>query len=250
MDVLRSELLSQHGLAHGFSTRLGGVSAPPYDALNLGESVGDAPDAVAENRNRFAHSIGYTTDHLCEVQQVHGTTILTVTARDEPAAVRSQQADALITTDSDRALGIRTADCVPLLLAHPASGTVGAVHAGWRGAVAGIVHDAVIAMAVAPSELIAAIGPHIRLDAFEIGEEVAQSLVAAAGGHSVVDRSRDKPHGDLTALVTHQLMTAGLPASHIEDVGGCTHSERARFFSHRRDRGTTGRHLSVIVCPC
>lgn len=250
VDVLRSELLSQHGLVHGFSTRLGGVSAPPFDALNLGESVGDAVEAVQENRKRFAHSVGFSTNRLCEVQQVHGTTVLTVSASDEPQVVRLREADALTTADGERALGIRTADCVPLLLAHPASGTVGAVHAGWRGAVAGIVSKAIVAMAVAPSELIAAIGPHVRVEAFEISEEVAESFVAAAGGHSVIDRQREKPHGDLSALVIHQLRTAGLPASHIDDVGGCTHSERGRFFSHRRDHGRTGRHLSVIVCPC
>jgi copper oxidase (laccase) domain-containing protein len=134
-----------------------------------------------------------------------------------------------------------------VLIAHPPSGQVAAVHAGWRGAVAGIVPVAIEALAHDPSELIVAIGPHIRVAAFEIGEEVAADMDRAAGGSVVVDRTHAKPHGDLAALIHHHLRLAGVLHDAIDDVGGCTHSDAAHFFSHRRDRGETGRHLSAII---
>jgi copper oxidase (laccase) domain-containing protein len=98
-----------------------------------------------------------------------------------------------------------------------------------------------------PAELVAAIGPHIRVGAFEVGEEVARELELASKGRPVVERGAAKPHGDLAALIRLQLLDRGLPSTAIDDVGGCTHDEPDLFFSHRRDRGKTGRHLSVIV---
>jgi copper oxidase (laccase) domain-containing protein len=95
--------------------------------------------------------------------------------------------------------------------------------------------------------MIAAIGPHIRVGAFEIGEEVASQMERAAGSRPVVERSGRKPHGDLAALIRWQLRDCGIPPAAIDDVGGCTHDDASSFFSHRRDRGKTGRHLSVIV---
>lgn len=250
MNPIRSELLTHHGFVHAFSTRAGGVSEAPFDTLNLGRTVGDETDAVEENRERFAAEVGLDPGRMFELHQVHGRETRRVAATDRPDEVWKQQADALLTRVSGSALAVRTADCVPVLLGHPPSGTVAAAHAGWRGAVAGVLSATVRAMAVPTQEIVAAIGPHIRVGAFEVGEDVASQLEHAAQGGVVVDRTRPKPHGDLTALITGQLTKAGLSEAHIDDVGGCTHADPLRFFSHRRDRGNTGRHLSVIVCAC
>ncbi|MGB5192533.1 MAG: peptidoglycan editing factor PgeF [Polyangiales bacterium] len=250
MRTLRSDLLTRHGFQHVFSTREGGVSAPPYDSLNLGFHLGDDEDAVRENRRRFAKSLGVPLDRLFEQRQVHGSSVREISATDEALAIADAEGDALVVRVPGFAVAARTADCVPVLLAHPGSGHVAAVHAGWRGAVAGVVLEAIATLEHDPAEIVAAIGPHIRVGAFEIGEEVVRELERAAGGRPVVDRSGKRPHGDLSKLVELQLGDAGLPPEAIDDVGSCTHSETAHFFSHRRDLGNTGRHLSAIVARC
>jgi YfiH family protein len=248
--ALRSSLLGRHGFQHAFTTRQGGVSTHPYDSLNLGFHLGDDDDAVRANRARFAKTLGVSLDRLFEQRQVHGHFVREITASDDASAMFDAEGDALIARVAGYAVAARTADCVPVLIAHPGSGHVAAVHAGWRGAVGGIIPRAIEILAHEPCELVSAIGPHIRVGAFEIGEEVAREMERAAGGRSVVDRSGERPHGDLARLVALQLLDAGVPPEAIDDVGGCTHSDAAHFFSHRRDRGITGRHLSVIVAKC
>ncbi len=226
------------------------MSKAPYDSLNLGFHLGDDEDAVRENRARFARSIGVQVDRLFEQRQVHEAAVREVSAMDEVRAIANTEGDALIARGEGLAVAARTADCVPILIADLHTGAVAAVHAGWRGAVAGVVPKTVQAMVDDASVLVAAIGPHIRVDAFEVGEEVAREMERAAGGRPVVDRGREKSHGDLAALVRLQLLDAGLDAEAIDDVGGCTYTDAAHFFSHRRERGKTGRHLSAIVASC
>ena len=245
--MIRSTLLRRHGFRHAFSTREGGVSAPPYDALNLGSHLGDVDDSVRENRARFAKTLGVSLDRLFEQRQVHGYFVREIGTTDDVRAIADAEGDVLVARVAGLAIAARTADCVPVLIAHPPTGHVAAVHAGWRGAVAGVVPIAIESLVHDPAELIAAVGPHIRVGAFEIGEEVAREMERAASGRPVVDRSCAKPRGDLAKLVELQLLDAGLPQTAIDDVGGCTHSDAAHFFSHRRDRGKTGRHLSAIV---
>jgi YfiH family protein len=223
------------------------VSAAPFDSLNLGFHLGDDEVAVRENRARFAKSLGIRIDRLFEQRQVHGPRVRTVSGDDLSDSIADEEGDALITRVEGVGIAARTADCVPVLIAHPPSGHVGAAHAGWRGAVAGVVPRAIDALSHDCSELIVAIGPHIRVDAFEIGEDVAREMEEAANGRGVVRRDGAKPHGDLAALIRFQLRDAGVPDEAIEDVGGCTRTDAAQFFSHRRDRGRTGRHLSAIV---
>jgi YfiH family protein len=245
--AFHSTLLDRHGFRHAFATRSGGVSAAPYDTLNLGFHLGDDGDAVRENRTRFAKSLGLGRDRLFEQRQVHGTHVREISTLDTAESVADMEGDALITRSEGFAVAARTADCVPVLIAHPSSGDAGAVHAGWRGAVAGIVSRAIEALSHSPAELVVAIGPHIRVEVFEIGEEVAREMEHAANGRLIVQRDGAKPHGDLAALIRLQLRDAGVPDEAIDDVGGCTHSDAAHFFSHRRERGKTGRHLSAIV---
>ncbi|MEM9729980.1 MAG: peptidoglycan editing factor PgeF [Myxococcota bacterium] len=247
MGSLRSSLLDRFGFAHAFATRVGGVSAAPFDTLNLGFRLGDHDDAVRENRSRFAASLGIPIARMFEQHQVHGTHVYAVSASDDVDRVQALEGDALVTRDSGFGVAVRTADCVPVLLAHPSSGNVASVHAGWRGAVANVVTNAIEALGRSPDELVVAIGPHIRRDAFEVGEEVAQQIDDAAPGGDAVDRSRHKPHGDLARLINHQLREAGVRDDRVDDVGGCTYRDAAQFFSHRREAGRTGRHLSAIV---
>lgn len=238
--MLRSTLLQEAGFRHAFSTREGGVSEGPFASLNLARTVGDDPEAVAENTRRFAAAL--ECDRLYEVSQVHGRQVERVRGEDV-LEVRRREADALVTDAPGAAVAVRTADCVPILLADPETGAVAAVHAGWRGVAQRILFEALDALGAA--DPIAAIGPHIRLDAFEVGPEVAEALSAAVPNAQIVEAREPRPHVDLSAAVRAQLAEAGV--TRVDDVGGCTHAEPARFFSHRRDAGRTGRQLSAIV---
>jgi YfiH family protein len=153
-------------------------------------------------------------------------------------------------------VGIKVADCVAVLLADPETGAVAAAHAGWRGIVSDVVGATVRAVAEhhgsPASRLVAAVFPCIGVSAFEVGDDVAAQLETAAGSAAVVSRGQTetKPHVDL-ALATRLLLTrAGLLDARVETVIGCTFSEPSRFFSYRRDKGVTGRHLAAIVPRC
>lgn len=238
--VVRSALLERHGFAHGFSLRTGGVSEGCFASLNLARTVGDDPAHVAENTRRFAAALG--DPPLFEVSQVHGREVVQVRHTHTIEMVRAQEADALVTRVEGHGIAVRTADCVPILLADPESGAVAAVHAGWRGVVARILEAAVEQLGGSP---IAAIGPHIRLESFEVGPEVADQIEAVAHGEPVRHVREPRPHVDLARAVTAQLKALGV--EEVDDVGGDTFVESERFFSHRRDAGRTGRHLSGIV---
>lgn len=230
-----------------FALRSGGVSVAPYDTLNLGFHLGDEDVAVRENRARFAKGLGLSVDRLFEQRQVHGTHVREISRSDLAMTAADDEGDGLITRVEGFAVAARTADCVPVLIAHPPSGDVAAVHAGWRGAVAGVVPRAIEALSLDPAELVIAIGPHIRVEAFEIGPEVAREMERAGQGRTVTRMRGATMHGDLASLIRLQLRSSGIPDDSIDDVGGCTHSDAAHFFSHRRERGRTGRHLSAIV---
>lgn len=255
IDVLESALLTAAGFAHGFSLRTGGVSRPPFHSANLGRAVGDEPEHVAENHRRLAARVGYRVQDLYESSQVHGAVVLESSER-SVAQVRAMEADALIARAAPRAVGVRTADCVPLLIGDRRTGAVAAVHAGWRGVVAGVAVAAVRALIASSGtassgsrggDLVVAIGPHIRPDRFEVGDDVAEQIRGAAlGAQVIVGRSpAGRPLLDLTRALRAQLN--GLGVEHIDDVGGCTLAEPERCFSYRRDGASSGRHLSVIV---
>jgi YfiH family protein len=281
-SVLRARRLTEQGFLHGFSTRAGGVSLPPYATLNLGAAVGDDPASVAENQRRFAVEVGYAPERLFVVSQVHGAAVRVVGPHDAPERVRAEAADGLV-AGAGACVGVRTADCVPILLADPETRSVAALHAGWKGCVAGVVGSGVQALArhsaAPPARLSAAIFPHIRVCCFEVGADVAEALARAAPGGEVVRRGdalpKDSARGDLrrggavradvglgagqaladggkprvalVEIVRAQLLAAGLLAAAIDDVPGCTCCEPERFFSYRRDASASGRHLAAIV---
>ncbi|MFK7985912.1 MAG: peptidoglycan editing factor PgeF [Sandaracinaceae bacterium] len=242
VPLIRASRLLAEGFAHGFSTRAGGVSEGAFESLNLARTVGDEAALVAENSRRFSHALGVSTRNVYEVSQVHGRALVEVERHDDVAATRLLEADALLTRHPGLAVAVRTADCVPVLLANRSSGAVAAVHAGWRGVTARIVEGALARLGDA-KDICATIGPHIR--AFEVGDDVAAQIDEVSHGATVVEARDPRPHVDLAAALCAQLEHGGV--HDIEDVGGCTLSEGARFFSYRRDAGVTGRHLSAIV---
>jgi polyphenol oxidase len=252
---LRSRLLDRHGFRHGFSLRTGGVSEAPFASLNLARGVGDDPAHVAENHARLARDIGYDGARLYELSQVHGAHVERVSAALAPEALRARQGDALVCALPGAAIGVRVADCAAILVAHPQSGAVAAVHAGWRGVVEGAIGAALSALChdaeARPEQLLAAVFPHIGVDAFELGEDVAQQIAASATEDAlVIQRGPGKPHADLGRAIVVQLARAGLAAENIERLPGCTFREPERFFSYRRDGAASGRHLAVIVSGC
>lgn len=245
-EALASPLLADAGFRHGFFTRHGGASAGPYATLSFSVAAGDDPAHVAENLRRAARALGVAEGGVLYLSQVHGKVVVRLTSALGLDDTLRLEGDAVVSRDPAIACGVRVADCVPILVGDRRTGAVAAIHAGWRGAVAGVVGEAVRAMTEdgsRPADLVAAVGPHISLQAFEIGEEVAREIEAAGGP---VDRaSFAKPHADLRTMVEAQLLRAGVGA--VDHVRGCTVSEPDRFFSFRRDGKESGRHLAAIV---
>jgi polyphenol oxidase len=236
----RSPLLAQiPGLVHGFTDRRGGVSQGRYAELNMASKWGDDLDAVAHNRARVAVTAGFELARLVTVRQVHGATLVHVGARPDHS---ESEADALWCHATDGVVvGVLTADCVPVLVADRAGTVAAAIHSGWRGTVANVVGVAIAGLGVAPSRLVAAIGPCIEQAAFEVGPEVAAQFDAAW-----VDTSGARPHVDLLGALRGQLVAAGLAATAIDRVGGCTHAHPERWFSYRRDGAGIGQMLAFI----
>lgn len=238
---------SDPALAHGVSTRAGGVSTGPYGTLNLGASVGDRPEAVAENRARLAESLGFRPERLVTTPQVHGTDVLVVDRDTDPAAALSIRADILVTREPGSLLMQRFADCVPILLWHPVGRVVSVAHAGWRGTALGVAGRAVAAVADLggePAGLRAGIGPSIGPCCFEVGEDVVDAFPDADGAHAPGPRGR--PHLDLWELNRRQLVAAGVPAENIEVAGLCTRCHPDVYFSHRALGYPAGRFGAAI----
>jgi len=227
---------------HGFSLRRGGVSDGKRASLDLGPA-GDVGADVKENRLRLARAAGLAPDALILAEQVHGTRVVRARPGELP------EADALWTDAAGAWVGIRTADCVPLLLSSADGTRVAAVHSGWRGTAGRIAEAAVATLAsegAAAGTLRAAIGPCIGVCCYEVGDDLAARFTDAFGAE-VVRRAGPRPHLDLRLAVRRTLLQAGLAETHIEDVPGCNACDPARFFSHRRDQGGTGRHLAFIA---
>ncbi|MGC4094288.1 MAG: peptidoglycan editing factor PgeF [Polyangiaceae bacterium] len=250
IDYLTSPLLSQAGFRHAFFTRQGGVSEGAFATLNFSVTVGDQAPHVEENLRRAAAALGVAAGRVYFASQVHGCSVEVADGETEFAEFVRREADVVVARSSEIACGVRSADCVPVLLAERGSGRVAAVHAGWRGVVRGAVKagvDALLSEAGQRADIIAAIGPHISLAAFEVSDEVAAELEAASPNSNVVDRSRLRPHVDLRSIVRAQLESVGVSRDCIDDVAGCTFLEPRLFFSFRRDGKASGRHLSAIV---
>jgi len=238
---------------HGFFSRRGGVSGGLYDSLNCGFGSSDARAAVAENRARVAGALGAAPESLVTVHQVHGTTVAHVDAPWRPEA--APKADALVTRTPGIVLGILAADCAPVLLADTDAGVIGAAHAGWRGALAGVVEAAIAAMeqaGAARARIVAAIGPCISAASYEVGADFAARFVAEDAGSErffAPGRAPDKRQFDLPGYLVGRL--GGLGLAGIEMLGIDTVDDATRWFSYRRSclerEPDYGRQLSAIA---
>ncbi len=266
---LTSRLLSAEGVAHGFSVRTGGVSRGPYESLNLGRGVGDDPAAVQENLRRLAEAAGLEGPQaFASAHQVHGDRVVGATrgaplteifppssgseAEAGPETDGAVRADAVIALGPGVAAAVRVADCVPVLLYAPDRGLAAAVHSGWRGARAAIAARGVRAMQhvsrADPARMLAAVGPCIERCCYEVGKDLAALFRSLFGPQAADDpQTTAKPHLDLRFCVESALRSAGVRQERIEHAGGCTSCDISACFSHRRDRGTTGRHLAFIA---
>lgn len=228
-----------------FTDRTGGVSLPPYDSLNLADHVGDAHDAVAENRRRVARAVAVRDDVSDDdrdwvwLRQVHGATVVRAT----DARMSGREADAAVTRVAGLPLAIVVADCVPVALVTEEA--VGAVHAGWKGLVAGVIERSVEAVRNGGAMAVDAwIGPCVMPCHYAFGADDLEQLVRRFGA-GVAGRTRtDDPALDLPAAVEVALRRAGV--ERVQRSGLCTAHDAPRWFSHRRD-GTTGRQAMVVA---
>ncbi|YBV96933.1 peptidoglycan editing factor PgeF [Phyllobacteriaceae bacterium JZ32] len=251
---IRSPLLEtgrDKGIVHGFFTRQGGVSEGIYRGLNVGAGSHDEPQNVTENRRGVAQSLGVRPEHLLTVHQVHSPDVVTVTA---PFPDERPKADAMVTRTPGIALGALSADCGPVLFADPEARVIGSAHAGWRGAISGVLEntiDAMIALGADRSRIVAVLGPTIGPENYEVGPEFFAEFVARDAAYERYFRASGRENYkmfDLWSFIIDRLKASGVKA---DALGQCTYADEAQFFSYRRatHRGEAdyGRQISAIA---
>lgn len=253
MLIEAPELSSFPNVRHAFFTRMGGVSEGIYATLNGGLGSGDDPERVLRNRALMAEQIGIEAENLVSLHQVHSATVVTATA--PWARAERPRADGVVTRVPHLALGILTADCGPVLFADHASGVIGACHAGWGGAIGGVLEatvDAMVALGAEREAIVAVLGPTIGPTAYEVGPEFKARFLAAEAAnerHFVPSAREGHALFDLPAYIVARLEATGI--GEVGNVGQCTYSDEERFFSYRRTthRGEPdyGRQISAIT---
>ena len=242
-------------IRHGFFTANGGVSTGLYQSLNCGFGSNDDPALIAENRRRVANSLGFQPDQMFGLRQSHSASVVTIDSTSNASIDARANADALITNNSGYALAILTADCVPVLFAAPKMGVIGAAHAGWRGAVDGVLEATIAMMAkqgITPDQIEAVIGPAIQQPNYQVGDDLRHAVLAAHDDADVFfdpDQDMDgKYRFDLPGFVQSRLRKAGLDK--VTDLGIDTYGESSGLFSHRHATHAalpdSGRQISVI----
>ncbi len=231
LEILTSDLLSP--LRHGFFTRRGGASSGIFEGLNCGLGSSDQREAVELNRARVADAMGVTLDHLARVNQVHSPDVAVI----EEAHNTPVSADAMVTRVPGIALSILTADCQPVLLADPAAGVIGAAHAGWRGALDGVLEatiDTMVNLGASRDRITAVIGPTISQRAYEVGPEFFEDFMAEnpENARFFTNGEGDRFLFDLPGLGLQKLRSAGIREA--EWTRHCTYSDPERFYSYRR----------------
>lgn len=252
--MLQAQSLSKlPGIRHGFFTRVGGVSEGVYESLNGGVGSGDSPAKVAENRARMAKHLGVTPEHFLTCYQIHSPEVV-VAETPWPSSERPR-ADAIVTRTPNLAIGVSTADCGPVLLADPEARVIGAAHAGWRGALTGVIEQTVAAMeklGAKRGRIVAAAGPMIRQSNYEVGQDLIDRFVAVDPNTIRFFKPAQRPgHSmfDLAGYVVSRLRRAEIVE--IEDLGLCTYADPAQFYSYRRAthraESDYGRHINAIA---
>ena len=235
MFIQAPALASQSGIRHAFFTRQGGVSDGIYASLNGGIGSSDEPAKVQENRRRMAEALGVEHDALISVYQVHSPDAVIV---EGPWRGERPKADAMVTAMPGLALGITTADCGPVLFADEEARVIGAAHAGWRGAVTGVLESTLTAMerlGARREKIVAVLGPTISQNAYEVGPDFIRRFTEEAPGHERFFKEAERPdHAmfDLPGFIGARLEAAGIGA--FTNLGLCTYSDEERFFSYRR----------------
>jgi YfiH family protein len=238
------------GVRHGFFGRRGGQSTGDFASLNVSESVGDKPAHVTANRADILDALDLPHATLAQLTQVHSNRVVTL---DDPHQAASRpDADAIVTATPGVLLGIQTADCAPILLADPQAAVIAAAHAGWRGALAGVIGNVVAAMVrlgAHPARIVAAIGPTISVDSYEVGPDFVEKLLSQHrdAGNRVSRPAGGREHFDLPGFVFDQLIEAGV--GKVNDLARCTYRNPKHYFSHRRathDGKKAGRQISLI----
>ena len=238
LAVLEPDWAAPASVRAAFTLRAGGVSSTPYDSLNLGAHVGDAPEHVRENRRRVREHLALPAEPAW-LEQVHGTEVADLDAG------ATGTADGLCTRRAGRVCAVQVADCLAVLFAARDGSAVAAAHAGWRGLAAGVLEATVARLAIAPARLSAWLGPAISAEHFEVGDEVRAAFVARDAGAAAAFSAnpRGRWQCDLVALARRRLGALG-----IQSIAGgewCTYADSARFFSYRRDR-QCGRMAALI----
>jgi YfiH family protein len=254
VPVLTSASLSGlGGIRHAFFTRAGGVSGGVYASLNSGVGSDDAPESVAENRARMASTLRVAPAHLLTAYQVHSPTV--VEAKRPWAHAERPRADAIVTKVAALAIGVSTADCGPVLLADAETHVIGAAHAGWRGALSGVLEATVAAMERLGADrrrMVAALGPTISQANYEVGPELVAQFVAADPANARFFHAAERAghaYFDLPGYIKARLTAAAVGT--VEDISRCTYAEPEQFYSYRRATHRRepdyGRHVNAIV---
>jgi YfiH family protein len=251
--IQAAALAALPGIRHGFFTRTGGVSDGIYASLNGGVGSRDAPARVAENRARMTAALAVRPERLLTAYQTHSADVVTADVPWSPDA--RPRADAIVTRTRGLAVGVTTADCGPILFADAQAGVVGAAHAGWRGALQGVLEatiDALERCGADRGRLVVALGPMIRQPNYEVGPEfVARFTASDAANARFFQASARAGHAlfDLAGYIAARLRRCGV--ERIEDIGRCTYGEPAEFFSYRasthRGEPDYGRHVNAIA---
>ena len=244
------------GIAHGFSTRLGGVSSGIYASMNLGLTRGDDPECVRENYRRFLEAIGATGRRYAMCNQVHGNTVRNITLADTKTDLYHKlgyEGDGMMTAIPGVTLVVFSADCIPVLLCDPVRKVIAAVHAGWRGTAAGVVSVAVERMREVygcdPADIRAAIGPGIGADCFETHEDVPNAMMASVSSPAlpyIKIKENGKFAVDLKGINAKRLELAGLLPEHIAVSEECTACMGDKYWSHRRQANDRGSMAAMI----
>ena len=244
------------GVAHGFSTRIGGVSEGIFSSLNLGFNRGDDPDCVRENYRRFCAAIGADADRIVMTGQIHEDEIRTATLdliKPDVCVPTGYDCDGLITDQPGLVLTVFTADCIPVLLYDPVKRVIAAVHAGWRGTALDIAGKAVRKMqqeyGCRPETILAAIGPGISQCCFETHSDVPNAMTEALGdlaSSHILCLENGKFKVDLKGINAALMMRAGVTADHIEKSDHCTACLHETYWSHRVTRGQRGSQAAMI----
>jgi len=251
---LQSDALDRFGfLSHAFCTRLGGTSPAPFSSLNVSVRLGDRPENVRRNREIISETFDFPDERLILAHQVHGDDLLILTEKDSIAPGTVPACDGFITDRPGWVLCVKTADCVPVLIADGKRKVVCAVHAGWRGTALGIAEKAVgifrERFSADPRDLWAAIGPAIGACCYEVDGKVRSEFADSGrfGSFFIPSDKKDRWMLDVTAANRIQLEEAGIPSGQVTSADLCTSCRRDAFFSHRREGAVTGRQLNFIL---